>query len=83
LLDRLFDSIKYWQSLNGLARLSWRYTADHFRAVLFATFGVERSGFTRDTLTDDSRIAINKNTHNLLILGSLVLMNAIGIAIGI
>ena len=71
LLDRFLDGIKNREPLDCFAGLTWRYATNHLGAILFATFGMERSGFTGDSLADDSRFAIYKNTHNLLILGSL------------
>jgi len=67
LLYRFFDGVEYGQSLDQLAGFAWGHTTDHFSSVLFATFGVKGACFARDSLANDSRIAIYKNAHIFIV----------------
>ncbi len=64
LLDGFFHRIKHGKPFDGFTRLAWRYAADHFGAIVFATFGMEFTGLSGDALADNPRIFVNKNAHD-------------------
>jgi hypothetical protein len=63
LQNGFLNGVENWQTFDKFTGLAGSYATDHFGAVFLATFCMKRTCFSSDALTNDSRIAIYKNTH--------------------